>query len=189
MTRDETIETWPPEKARELRAMAHSAMYPAEHAAGRPHRIDVPDGWDADDYADEVRENCGACVLRGYLSDSARADGRTDADGPNYAGWARVYVECGRVIPAQWRAAFEEQRNSDNHAYAHALEVSINTYGVRWSDGLDIAPLTRQDIPDTSFYRRMADGHKTRMGHALTGYLVTGEEGISQLVRTCCIDK
>lgn len=134
----ETSETWPTEKQREMRNMAHNVMYPAEHAAGRPHRI--VESWLGQE--DMERENCGACVLRGYISDSSRADGYTDADGPNYAGWARVYVECGREIPAKWRAAFEAQRNSDNRAYAHALEVSINTFGVRWEDGLNVKPIT-----------------------------------------------
>lgn len=133
----ETNETWAPEKRREYRNMAMNAMYPAEHAAGRPHRI--PAEW-ADD-TDMIRESCGACVLRGYISESARADGWTEEDGPNYAGWARVYVESNSRIPTKWRAAFERERNSDNRAYARALEISINTYGVRWEDGLNIDPI------------------------------------------------
>lgn len=178
----ETSEIWSPEEARKHHDMAYNTFYPAEHAAGRPHTVYTL-------VEDEVlvRENRGACVLRGYSSPNYEDDFDVDRDGPNYAGWARVYVECGRKIPAKWRAAFERERNSDNRAYAHALEVSINTYGVRWEDGLNIDALTREPIPNFSFWRRMADGHKLRTGHTLTGYL-TSKGGISTLVRTCCTD-
>jgi len=39
--------------------------------------------------------------------------------------------------------------------------------------------------PDTRLARRMADGHKQRTGHTLTGVYVTAY-GVSRLVRTCC---
>lgn len=177
----ETSEVWSPEEARKHHDMAYNTLYPAGHAAGRPHRV-----YTGDD-VDMVRENCGACVLRGYISEYNLSQGHTDADGPNYAGWARIYVECGRVIPTVWRAAFEAQRNSSNRSYARALEISINTFGVRWEDGLNIDALVREPIPSSSFYRRMAHGHELRKGHALTGYL-TSKGGISTLTRTCCTD-
>ena len=81
---------------------------------------------------DEYREQCGACVLRGYLSDSAKADGMTEASGPNYAGWARCYVQAQEYIPLRWHEAFREQRESDNKAYAAALARDIATWGIRW---------------------------------------------------------
>jgi hypothetical protein len=85
-----------------------------------------------DDAAIDERGECGACVLRGYLSSSAMADDMTAFDGPNYAGWARVYVEARKPIPSAWREAFESERNSDNKLYAEALERSIKTFGVSY---------------------------------------------------------
>lgn len=76
------------------------------------------------------RESCSACVLRGYFSASFRADGNNPSDGPNYAGWARLYVEAGEPIPEKWRAAFEAERKSSNEAYAAALERSLAAFGV-----------------------------------------------------------
>jgi hypothetical protein len=78
------------------------------------------------------RDQCGACVLRGYLSKSAKADGQKDSDGPNYAGWARVYVQAKQPIRREWIAAFEGQRNSENKAYAAALERDLATFGVEF---------------------------------------------------------
>lgn len=43
------------------------------------------------------------------------------------------------------------------------------------------------DANRTTFTRRMADGHRTRTGHALAGhYVPTADAGIVKLVRTCC---
>lgn len=52
--------------------------------------------------------------------------------GPNYAGWARVYVEARKPIPQKWKQAFEAERKSDNKAYAAALEEVIAHFGVRF---------------------------------------------------------
>jgi hypothetical protein len=41
-------------------------------------------------------------------------------------------------------------------------------------------------IPDTTFYRRMAQGHVQRKGHTLTGYLTSEDGVIYTLTRTCC---
>lgn len=38
---------------------------------------------------------------------------------------------------------------------------------------------------ESSFNRRMADGHYIRVGHALTGYYVETERAIYSLTRTC----
>jgi len=79
-----------------------------------------------------TRENCAACVLAGYISRSQRADGAKISDGPDYAGWARVYVQAGRVIPYRWRAAFEAERTrTDNPAYTQALARDIYIFGLR----------------------------------------------------------
>jgi hypothetical protein len=79
----------------------------------------------------DERENCSACCLRGYEPRGGFGDGyKVARDGPNYAGWARVYVEAGFAIPKKWRAAFAREQNSDNKAYANALTKSIETFGV-----------------------------------------------------------
>ncbi len=70
------------------------------------------------DHVEPDPNNCGGCAL---ISG--------DEDGPNYAGWARVYVEAGRTIPREWTRAFQSERNSSNAAYAAALRKSINTFG------------------------------------------------------------
>jgi hypothetical protein len=63
-------------------------------------------------------DNCGFCALtHGGL------------DGPNYAGWARIYIEAGKAMPEKWRGAFERELASDNHHYAVALRRSIATFG------------------------------------------------------------
>lgn len=67
-------------------------------------------------------DNCGFCALT-----------HGDADGPNYAGWARLYIEAKRPIPAKWKDAFQRELDSDNRAYAEALKRSIVTFGgPRW---------------------------------------------------------
>lgn len=80
-----------------------------------------------------TRENCGACVLNGYISRDDRQNGARDSDGPNYAGWARIYVQAGRHIPAKWHKAFDAELASDNQAYSDALRRDIYIFGVRFN--------------------------------------------------------
>jgi hypothetical protein len=63
-------------------------------------------------------DNCAACAIR-----------MGGAEGPNYAGWARIYIEAKKPIPGKWRGAFERELASDNKAYANALRRSIATFG------------------------------------------------------------
>lgn len=80
-----------------------------------------------------TRENCGACVLNGYVprwTDPTEHD--INRDGPNYAGWARIYVEAGRIIPVTWREAFAAQGRADNQHYYDALGRSLVTFGARF---------------------------------------------------------
>lgn len=74
-----------------------------------------------------TRENCGACVLRGY--------GMTENgwDAPNYAGWARIYVQARRPVPEAWRAAFLSELNDENERYRDALRRDVLTYGVTFA--------------------------------------------------------
>lgn len=65
-------------------------------------------------------DNCCSCAL---------ITGKDDEDGPNVAGWARIYVEAGVPIPATWKAAFSRELNSTNSLYAAALARSIATFG------------------------------------------------------------
>lgn len=73
-----------------------------------------------------VRANCGACVLDGYRD---RDDDEWPRDEPNYAGWARVYVELTRMIPVKFMPGFERAINEDS-PYGEALRRDILTYGV-----------------------------------------------------------
>lgn len=63
--------------------------------------------------------NCGGCALR-----------QGDSQGPNYAGWQRIYVEAGLVVPRKWKRAFFRAFNADNQRYADALARSCKTFGV-----------------------------------------------------------
>jgi hypothetical protein len=68
-------------------------------------------------------DNCSGCALI-----------NGGEGGPNYAGWARVYVEAGRTIPLNWKAAFQRELDSDNRAYAEFLQRCIEYFGVRFTD-------------------------------------------------------
>jgi hypothetical protein len=64
--------------------------------------------------------NCGACALA-----------MGDETGPNYSGWARIYVEAGKHVPKKWHTAFLlELHRTDNMPYVEALKKSIKTFGV-----------------------------------------------------------
>lgn len=73
------------------------------------------------------RSNCSACVLQGY---SDRKNGKPYA--PNYAGWARVYVQAGIQIPVRYMEAFKQELKSKNTLYAKALREDIETYGAKF---------------------------------------------------------
>lgn len=115
---DVAAEPWPSDKARDYAAMSRNCLTDHGH------------GWrfDSTEEREMTRENCGACVLAGYGQKPAE-------EGPNYAGWARIYVEARRPVPADWRGAFRRELASDNGAYAHALRRSIATFGVTFTDG------------------------------------------------------
>lgn len=109
---------WSAEEASQLRAIARQLFRHGEWA----HTTALE------------RESCSACVLTGYLSRDSRADGIRPSDGPNYAGWARVYVEAGYAIPAKWRRAFAraglgDDSESPNPAYFDALGRDLVTFG------------------------------------------------------------
>lgn len=63
-------------------------------------------------------DNCSYCALT-----------QGGDDGPNYAGWARIYIEAGVAIPNRWREEFQKELNSDNRLYGYALRKSILTFG------------------------------------------------------------
>lgn len=63
-------------------------------------------------------DNCSYCALT-----------QGGPEGPNYAGWGRLYIEARRLIPEGWREAFRHELESDNAAYAAALRRSITTFG------------------------------------------------------------
>lgn len=112
------VTAWPAETARYHAATARQCL--TDHGHG--WRFDSPEEQEM------TRENCGACVLAGYGA-------RPAEEGPNYGGWARIYVEARRPVPADWRGAFRRELASDNRGYAAALARSIATFGVTFTDG------------------------------------------------------
>lgn len=67
--------------------------------------------------------------------------GADDRRGPNYAGWARKWIQAGRPIPMGWSRAFwGELAGADadgfaeyqNEAYAEGLRRDVATFGIRF---------------------------------------------------------
>ena len=77
-----------------------------------------------------VRENCQACCLEGYNSETETF--AKTRSGPNVSNWQRDYVQTRRVIPAIWRDAFWSFETDDNTAWAACVRLDIATYGVRF---------------------------------------------------------
>lgn len=113
----EIVQPWDADTARTLRGQARNLM---NH--GHSWHFTFPRE------REMTRENCGACALSGY--------GESTESGPlepNYAGWARVYVEAGHAIPKKYREAFEAtRRRTDNPLYVEGLERDIVTFGLHW---------------------------------------------------------
>lgn len=117
----EEPEPWNDEEAQKERSQARSYLYGDEfHNRGgcrREGRLG--------------QENCAQCCLAGYEPRGGFGDGYSvKRDGPNVAGWTRVYVQAERSIPRYWSDAFIDALNSDNRAYADALARDIATFGV-----------------------------------------------------------
>lgn len=102
MVHGESVEPWSESDARRWSTIAQ-AMFGNSCRHGRS-KLEV--------------ENCGRCALTSG-----------DEDGPNYAGWARLYVEARKAVPEKWRTAFARELASDNKAYATALRRSIASFG------------------------------------------------------------
>ncbi len=122
-------EPWPTDERRHLEQTAGQCLY--SHGLGGPPYC----GDTAKERRDDenlCRANCGACVLGGYHDlDDDEHDRR---DGPNYSGWARIYVEAGRTIPRKWKAAFlRELDRTDNALYLAALVRDIQTWGITFA--------------------------------------------------------
>lgn len=69
-------------------------------------------------------DNCSACALTDEKQDS-----------PNYAAWPLAYMENKRAIPVKWRQAFKDELKSDNEAYVENIYLTIEKYGLRFTDG------------------------------------------------------
>lgn len=113
------IEPWGEDEAKRHAAIARQVMYRDEFHNARHYGENDP----------LTRANCGPCVLSGYADpDDTEHDPN---DGPNYAGWARLYVQANRPIPERWREAFHRELHvADNPSYSVALARDIATYGV-----------------------------------------------------------
>lgn len=98
---------WSNDEAKKLRDLAKQVLRKHNH---------LLDCVDAD-----TLDNCGACAISGR--------NELTEGGPNYSGWARVYVEAGVAIPRKWKEAFERECFSSNHQYTQALRQSIATFG------------------------------------------------------------
>jgi hypothetical protein len=107
------ISTWTPKEALYHATCATGCIAKHDHPAGEQDAL--------------VLDNCGACALEGR---KVGDDHEPRVEGPNYSGWARMYVEAKRPIPLMWRGAFARELASDNQAYADALRKSIMTFGV-----------------------------------------------------------
>lgn len=108
-----TIAPWPADVARELRATAWRMF--SDHGHGSH--------WDK-----LTREACGTCALNGY-HDRAIAREESAPVAPNYAGWARLYIQAGRPIPAKYADGFRAELANDNIRYVDALRRDIVTFG------------------------------------------------------------
>lgn len=111
---------WTVAEARTLRVTARDMLTRHDHDPGEIMDPVVP-------------MNCGACTLTG-LSDSDD-DGR-QALQPNHGGWARVYVQAGREIPARYAEAYadalqETDTDGNPTPYARALARDVVTFGER----------------------------------------------------------
>ncbi len=106
------VKPWPAEEARRLRSIARHYLAADRHYSLSPHIPGSGHGSKPDP------DNCEACAIR--------TGGR---EGPNVAGWARLFVEAQRPVPKKWREAFQRELDSDNRAYANALQRSIVTFG------------------------------------------------------------
>lgn len=98
--------------------------------------------YDRHDNSADVRVSCGICALNGYEPRGGWGDGhKVKRDGPNYAGWGRLYVEAMRPIPAAWRPAFiasvtgADDPEARYVPYMMALRRDVATYGVSFTDG------------------------------------------------------
>lgn len=120
-------ETWSGDLRATLAATARQLFRRHEH----------PDTFDTVDDERMCRENCGACALAGY---GAHTDEGRAPLAPNYAGWARVYVQSGRRIPAEYVDGFRaELASPDSPGYAAALATDVRTYGVAGVPADDLA--------------------------------------------------
>ena len=98
---------WPTKEAAQIRAMATQLLDRHDHTPS--------------DRDPMTRENCGACVLGGYVG-----RGEKRGERPNYAGWMRLFIEAGRPIKSKW--VLEEFSSNTNAAYLTAVMRSIATF-------------------------------------------------------------
>lgn len=88
-------------------------------------------------HADQIaRDNCGACALRRY----------GDENGPNYAGWLRIYIQLGWRVPKKHYDAEIAYADAENTQYRHAISRDVSTWGIKFTyraSAVDAATVTK----------------------------------------------
>lgn len=115
------VEPWPLEEQLSESRMARAQIRGDEH-----HRETCGKApWSLTE-----RDSCGTCALLGWGSHNEQHG----TPAPNYAGWARVYVQAREPVPRQWFAAFVAELNDTNENYRDCLRRDVATYGFRLTD-------------------------------------------------------
>lgn len=117
----------PSQEAEQLKERAHQIL------GSHGHTMQFRDKEDRD----LTMDNCAACRLGGYneLHGPDGEPGDTGPLAPSYAGWARLFVQAGRPIPAKYREAFEDERtDAGDPEYAANLARDIKTFGVTYTN-------------------------------------------------------
>lgn len=74
-------------------------------------------------HSDQIaRDNCAACAVNTY----------TATEGPNYAGWLRLYIQARKPVPRKHYDAEMAMGERENELYHKAILRDIATYGIKF---------------------------------------------------------
>lgn len=109
------------------------------------------------------RDTCGTCAALGW---GAHNEEHPPHEGPNYAGWARVYVQAREPIPRAWMPAFLAHLNDEeNDGYREALRRDVATFGWSLTDerpGYRLPTATAENL--LAWLRDYHDGDEAAVG-------------------------